>query len=246
MQILLIEDEKKVASFIRKGLVEQGFFVDMAFDGLDGERLARANVYDAIILDLMLPRKSGFAVCKSIRSFDPQIPILLLTALDSTEDKLQGLEAGADDYLAKPFEFRELIIHLRALLRRRANLSSSSILQNGDLILKLASRTVTRRGQPISLTSREFALLEFFMRNKNRVISRTEIAERVWETSFDSESNVIDVYVSFLRKKVDRDFEEKLIHTMIGVGYVLKTNDSHVETEILNQGEDQKNSPTNA
>jgi len=171
---------------------------------------------------------------------------LILTALDSTDDKLQGLEAGADDYLAKPFEFRELIIHLRALLRRRTNLSNSSILQNGDLILKLASRTVTRKGQPIILTAREFALLEFFMRNKNRVITRTEIAERVWETSFDSESNVIDVYVSFLRKKVDRDFEDKLIHTMIGVGYMLKTNDSLVETEILNQGEDQKNSSANA
>lgn len=205
--------------------MEQSYSVDAAFDGLEGERMAKANSYDAVILDLMLPRKSGFALCKSIRSFDVRIPILILTALDSTEDKIQGLEAGADEYLAKPFEFRELLAHLRALLRRRANLSSSSMLAVGDLRMDLAAHKVTREGRHINMTAREFALLEFFLRNRNRVITRTEIAQRVWDTSFDSESNVIDVYVSFLRKKLDRDFDYKFIQTLIGVGYILKGPD---------------------
>ncbi len=222
MKILLVEDEKKVASFIRNGLMEQSYSVDMAFDGIQGERMARATNYDAILLDVMIPLKSGFALCRSIRSFDSRVPIMMLTALDSTEDKLQGLDAGADEYLAKPFEFRELLAHLRSLLRRRTSQPSATVLEVGDLRMNLDSRTVTRAGRPIVLTAREFALLEFFLRSRNRVISRTEIAERVWETSFDSESNVIDVYVSFLRKKLDRGFDQKLIHTLVGVGYILK------------------------
>lgn len=222
MKILIVEDEKKVAAFIRRGLVEQSYSVDTAHDGMEGERLARSNAYDAIVLDLMLPRKSGFALCRSIRSFDARVPILILTALDSTEDKLQGLEAGADEYLPKPFEFRELLAHLRSLLRRRESLPSSGILKVADLQMDLVSRKVSRGDQKLALTAREFALLEYFLRNTGRVITRTEIAQKVWETSFDSESNVIDVYVSFLRKKLDKGFPEKLIHTLVGVGYVLR------------------------
>lgn len=225
MKILIVEDEKKVAAFIRRGLVEQSYSVDTAHDGVEGERLARSNAYDAIVLDLMLPRKSGFALCRSIRSFDARVPILILTALDSTEDKLQGLEAGADEYLPKPFEFRELLAHLRSLLRRRESLPSSGILKVADLQMDLVSRKVSRGGQNLALTAREFALLEYFLRNTGRVITRTEIAQKVWETSFDSESNVIDVYVSFLRKKLDKGFPEKLIHTLVGVGYVLRSGE---------------------
>jgi DNA-binding response OmpR family regulator len=225
VKILVVEDEKKVAAFIRRGLVEQSYSVDTAHDGVEGERLARSNAYDAIILDLMLPRKSGFALCRSIRAFDARVPILILTALDSTEDKLQGLESGADEYLPKPFEFRELLAHLRALLRRRENLPSSGILRLADLQMDLVSRKVSRGGQSLALTAREFALLEYFLRNPGRVITRTEIAQKVWETSFDSESNVIDVYVSFLRKKIDKGFPEKLIHTLVGVGYVLRSGE---------------------
>lgn len=225
MKILVVEDEKKVAAFIRRGLVEQSYSVDMAHDGVEGERLARGNTYDAIILDLMLPRKSGFALCRAIRTFDPRVPILILTALDSTEDKLQGLDAGADEYLPKPFEFRELLAHLRSLLRRRESLPSSGLLRVADLQMDLITRKVSRGGQNLALTAREFALLEYFLRNTGRVITRTEIAQKVWETSFDSESNVIDVYVSFLRKKIDKGFPEKLIHTLVGVGYVLRTEE---------------------
>jgi len=225
VKILVVEDEKKVAAFIRRGLVEQSYSVDMAHDGMEGERLARSSTYDAIILDLMLPRKSGFALCRAIRTFDVRVPILILTALDSTEDKLQGLEAGADEYLPKPFEFRELLAHLRSLMRRRESLPSSGLLRLADLQMDLITRKVTRGGQSLALTAREFALLEYFLRNHGRVITRTEIAQKVWETSFDSESNVIDVYVSFLRKKIDKGFPEKLIHTLVGVGYVLRTGE---------------------
>lgn len=226
MKILVVEDEKKVAAFIRRGLVEQSYTVDMAHDGMEGERLARSSTYDAIVLDLMLPRKSGFALCRAIRTFDVRVPILILTALDSTEDKLQGLEAGADEYLPKPFEFRELLAHLRSLMRRRESLPSSGLLRLADLQMDLITRKVSRGGQNLALTAREFALLEYFLRNHGRVITRTEIAQKVWETSFDSESNVIDVYVSFLRKKIDKGFPEKLIHTLVGVGYVLRTGEA--------------------
>ncbi len=222
MKILLVEDEKKVASFIRKGLMEQSYSVDLAEDGLEGEKLACANQYDALILDVMLPRKSGFAVCRSIREVNAQVPIIMLTALDSTDDKLQGLDAGADDYLANPFEFRELLARLRAQFRRRHNHNAPALLELADLRVDLAARSVTRSSQAVMLTSKEFALLEYLLRNRKRVVSRTELAEHVWDSCFDSESNVIDVYVSLLRRKIDRDFPRKLIHTVIGVGYVLR------------------------
>jgi two-component system copper resistance phosphate regulon response regulator CusR len=226
MRILLVEDEKKVASFIRKGLMEQSYVVDVAEDGLEGEKLACANEYDAVVLDVMLPRKSGFAVCRSIRMVNAQVPIIMLTALDSTDDKLQGLDAGADDYLAKPFEFRELLARLRAQFRKRHNHNAPALLEFVDLRVDLATRVVTRSGQSIVLTSKEFALLEYLLRNRKRVVARTELAEHVWDSCFDSESNVIDVYVSLLRRKIDRDFSHKLIHTVIGVGYVLREDEA--------------------
>ena len=171
MRILLVEDEKKVASFIRKGLMEQAYAVDVAEDGLEGEKLALANNYDALILDVMLPRKSGFAVCRTVRQFDPRVPIIMLTALDSTDDKLQGLDAGADDYLPKPFEFRELLARLRSQFRKRHSHSDPTFLEFADLNVNLVTHTVSRSGQPISLTAKEFALLEYLLRNRKRVVS---------------------------------------------------------------------------
>lgn len=222
MKILLAEDDKKVASFIKRGLEEQSYSVDITPDGQLAEEFARANEYDVIILDVMLPRKSGFSVCKSIRMFNTSVPILMLTALDSTDDKIQGFDTGADDYLVKPFEFRELLVRLRALMRRRTEHSQPSILQIADLTLDLHTMNVTRSGKVIELTSREFTLLKYLLFNRKRVVSRAEIAEHVWETNFDTESNVIDVYMSFLRKKIDKDFPNKLIHTVVGMGYIIK------------------------
>ncbi len=222
MKFLLVEDDKKIALFIRKGLAEQSYAVDIAEDGDAGERLAEDNLYDCILIDIMIPRKSGFSLCKCIRAFNPTVPIMMLTALDSTEDKLRGFDAGADDYLVKPFEFRELLARIRALLRRRANQECQNILCFADLEMDLSTHTVRRSGKAIKCTTREFALLEYLLRHRKRVVSRTEIAEHVWDTSFDTESNVIDVYVSFLRKKIDINSLPKLIHTIVGVGYVLK------------------------
>jgi two-component system, OmpR family, copper resistance phosphate regulon response regulator CusR len=222
MKLLLIEDDKKVAAFIRHGLTEQSYSVDVAHDGLQGERMAQDNEYDVIIVDIMLPRKSGFAVTKSIRTFDTRVPILILTALDATEDKLQGFDVGADDYLVKPFEFRELLARIRALLRRSVEGVSGASLEIADVKLDVRIHSVTRGGTKVDLTAKEDALLEYFMRNRGRLISRAEIAEHVWDTWFDSDSNVIDVYVSFLRKKIDRDRVKKLIHTVIGMGYIFK------------------------
>ncbi len=225
MKILVIEDEIKVASFIRQGLTEQSYTVDVAHDGIEGERMAHDAPYDVVMIDIMLPRKSGFAVCRSIREFDQDVPILMLTALDSTDDKLQGFDAGADDYLVKPFEFRELLARIRALVRRRGDIAGNAELRVADLLLDARAHAVTRSGKRIDLTAREYALLEFLMRNRKRVVSRAEIAERVWETSFDSESNVIDVYISFLRRKIDRGHRVKLIHTIVGMGYMIREDE---------------------
>lgn len=222
MKILLVEDDRKIATFIKKGLTEQSYAVDIAEDGEEGERLAEENDYDVILIDIMIPRKSGFSLCKCIRAFNPTVPIMMLTALDSTEDKLRGFDAGADDYLVKPFEFQELLARIRALLRRRASQDSQNILRIADLEMDLSTHTVKRAGMVIECTAREFSLLEYLLRHRNTVVSRTDIAEHVWDTSFDTESNVIDVYVSFLRKKIDVPSLSKLIHTIVGVGYMLK------------------------
>jgi heavy metal response regulator len=221
MRILLVEDDKKVASFIRKGLEEEGYAVDVAAEGEAGLFMGLDRLHDLIILDVMLPKKPGFQVLRELRQAKVATPVLMLTARDTVEDKVQGLDAGADDYLTKPFVFAELLARVRALLRRRAE-TRSPRLQVADLVLDPATRSVTREGQPITLTNREFALLEYLMRNAGRVLTRTAITEHVWDYDFDSGTNVIDVYVNYLRKKIDAGHEPKLLHTVRGAGYVLR------------------------
>lgn len=226
MRILLVEDEPKVASFIKKGLEEQSYEVDQAYDGNFGLKMALQNEYDLIILDIILPHMNGLEVCQAVRKKKSQVPILMLTALGSTDDKIIGLDAGADDYLTKPFEFKELLARLRALARRSGDSGGGEKLTIADLEMDLGSKTVSRGGKPINLTAREFALLHYLLRNRGRVVSRVDITENVWETSFDTGSNVIDVYINFLRKKIDKGFPGKLIHTLVGMGYVLKEDEA--------------------
>lgn len=226
MKILLVEDEPKVAAFIKKGLEEQTYEVDQAYDGIFGIKLALQQEYDLIILDIILPHKNGLEVCREIRQHRLSVPILMLTALGSTDDKITGLDVGADDYLTKPFEFKELLARIRALTRRVAESTPGEKLGIADLEMDMVTKTVTRAGKPLSLTAREFALLHFLLRNKGRVLSRIDITEQVWETSFDTGSNVIDVYINFLRKKIDKGFTNKLIHTLVGMGYVLKEQET--------------------
>ena len=223
-KILLIEDEKKIADTISKGLKELGYHVVTAYDGKIGLRLFESASFNLIITDINLPGINGYDLCKTIRSRNQHIPVIMLTALSTTNDKVEGFDAGADDYLVKPFEFRELLVRIRALLKRTMNqqLPSGNILKVADLELNVDSMEVTRGMKPITLTAKEFQLLEYFMRNRNRVISRADIAERVWDLDFDTKTNVIDVYVNFLRKKIDKDFETKLIHTQVGMGYMMK------------------------
>ncbi len=222
-KILIVEDEPKVASFVKRGLEENEFSCEIAFDGLMGKRMFDSENYDLVILDLNLPYKNGIELCKEIRISDQKIPVLMLTALGTTEDKLSGFESGADDYLVKPFEFRELLARIRALLKRISVAETGgNILTLLDLEVNLNTYEVTRNGQKIDLTQKEFALLVYFLRNKGKVVTRTEIAENVWDINFDTGTNIIDVYVNFLRKKMDKDFSQKLIHTQTGVGYILK------------------------
>jgi heavy metal response regulator len=221
MRLLLVEDEKKVASFIKKGLEEEGYAVDWASDGKTGFFMGLDDVYDLILLDVNIPYKDGLTVLRELRSKNITTPILLLTVRATIEDKVIGLDTGADDYLPKPFAFQELLARIRALLRRRGE-TDSPILTVADLLLDPARRLVSRSDRKIDLTSKEFALLEYLMRNRERVVTRTMISEHVWDHSFDTATNVIDVYVNYLRKKIDADHESKLIHTVRGVGYVLK------------------------
>jgi heavy metal response regulator len=221
MRILIIEDEKKVAHFIKKGLEEEHYAVDTAYDGEMGLYMAEVNEYDLIILDLMIPKVDGIEVLKRIRGNKNNVPILVLTARDSVEDIVKGLDYGCDDYLTKPFEFIVLLARVRALLRRE-KIDKEPLLKISDLTLSLVTHKVTRKGKEIELTSKEYALLEYFMRNPDKVLTRTMISEHVWDYHFDSMTNVIDVYVNYLRKKIDKDFEPKLIHTIRGVGYILK------------------------
>lgn len=223
MRVLIIEDEKKVSGFIKKGLEEQMFTVDVALDGEAGIRRLHQKEYDIVILDVVLPGMNGFEVCKQIRRIKPGIPVLMLTALGTLDDKVTGLDSGADDYLTKPFHFQELLARMRALARRNIpEKTFDQIIKVADLEINIDSKQVKRGGKEHTLTAREFRLLVLLARNKGRVLSRSEIAEKIWEESFESGSNVIDVYVNYLRKKIDRGPGKKLIHTIIGMGYVLR------------------------
>ena len=228
MTILIIEDDLRVAELLQRGLEEHGFITTLAYDGISGKKLALQNDYDLIIIDIILPKLDGIDLCKLIRQAKPNMPIIMLTALGTTDDKIEGFDAGADDYLVKPFEMRELMARIRALLNRRANSNNNSsfILNYDDLEMNLHSKMVKRNDQDISLTPKEFKLLEYMLQNPERVLSRSEIAEKVWDTHFDTGTNFIDVYINYLRKKIDREFEHKLIHTKSGMGFVLKRDDS--------------------
>ena len=223
MRLLLVEDEPKTLQSLRQGLEEQGWTVNTATDGEAGLRLASQQDYDVIVSDVTMPGLNGLDLCRKLRAAGLQTPILLLTALSEIDDKVTGFEAGADDYLPKPFEFRELLARIRALARRPgATLRSENVLRFADVEQDFDSRTVRRAGRLINLTPREFALLEFFMRNPGRVLSKVEIAEKVWDVDFDTGTNVVEVYVNYLRNKLDKAFEQKLIHTQFGQGYVLR------------------------
>lgn len=222
MRILVVEDEPKVAAFLKQGLEESGYEVLSAYDGPMGRRLALQEAPDLVMLDVVMPGMNGTEVCRAIRQGGGTMPILMLTALGTTEDKVTGLDAGADDYLVKPFEFKELLARIRSLTRRASALhEQAEKLTYHDLELDLAKKEAVRGGQRIALTAKEFALLEYLMRNADRVLSRAQISERVWDIDFDTGTNVVDAYIKLVRKKVDKDFEPKLIHTRVGMGYML-------------------------
>ncbi len=222
-RILIIEDETKVARFIKKGLEENEIQAEIVSDGISGKNIALSENFDLVILDLNLPGMNGQTVCKEIKAIKPRLPILMLTALSTTEDKIVGFDNGTNDYMVKPFEFRELLARVRAQLKHsKQHLNHTAVLQIADLVLNTEHKSVVRAGKNIELTAKEFALLELFMRNEGKVFSRAEIAEKIWEINFDSGTNVIDVYINFLRKKMDKDFTKKLIHTHIGMGYAMK------------------------
>lgn len=225
MNILVVEDEPKVSAFIKQGLEESGHEVQVAFDGKMGIRLASANKFDVILMDVIMPGMNGFEAVKIIRTeLNLDIPVIMLSALDQSDDIIEGLDSGADDYLTKPFKFGELLARLRVVGRRKDNpeIKSSNVLKVADIEMNLDSKIVSRSGKEISLTAKEFILLEFFMKNKNKVLNRVEILENVWDINFDAGTNVVDVYVNYLRKKIDKEFEVKLIQTVVGMGYSLR------------------------
>lgn len=223
-KILIVEDEKKIADTLKFGLSEIGFYVDVAYDGKMGLHLFDANDFNIIILDINLPGINGYDLCKAIRLKDQQIPIIMLTALGALNDKIEGYDSGADDYMLKPFEFKELLLKIRALLKRSMtqSLPVGNILKVAGLEMNLDSKEVRRNDIIINLTAKEFQLLEYMLRNKNRVVSRVDIAINVWDVDFETNTNVIDVYISYLRNKIDKGFDHKLIQTHIGMGYILK------------------------
>lgn len=225
MKILIVEDDHRVAELIKRGLEEQGFLTTLAYDGLSGKKLSSQDYFDLVITDIILPKMDGLDLCKYLRQTNPDLPIIMLTALGTTDDKVEGFDAGADDYLVKPFEMRELLVRIRALLKRNQKNSGniSGILAYADLEMNLHTKIVKRNQQQINLTPKEFKLLAYLMQNPDRVLSRVEIADKVWETHFDTGTNFIDVYINYLRKKIDRNFDHKLIHTKSGMGFILKT-----------------------
>ena len=228
MDILIVEDEKKIAESLKQGLEETGYEVMVAYDGIMGEKMVNNYSFDLILLDINLPGINGIELCKRVRQKDKQIPVLMLTTFGSINDKIDGFDSGADDYLVKPFSFDELIVRIRALIRRTAdtNIPVGNILKFADLEMNLDTKMVTRSGKKIRLTAKEFQLLEYLLRNRKRVVSRADIGEHVWNIDFDTQTNTIDVYVNYLRKKIDKGFSQKLIHTQVGFGYVLKENAS--------------------
>lgn len=221
-RILVVEDEKKMSGFIQQGLLEQGYLVDVADHPRQAQDLVHNVSYDLLILDVMLPEIDGLELSRRVRESGYNGLVLMLTALNTTRDKVAGLDAGADDYLTKPFDFNELLARVRALLRRRGE--ATTTLTNGDLVMDLIKRSITREGKSVDLTSKEFSLLELFMRNVDKVLDRNTIAKQVWGTEFDPDSNVIDVYVNHLRKKMDQSFSRKLLRTIVGHGYILSKN----------------------
>lgn len=226
-RILIVEDEARVLQFIRQGLEEQGYEVEFAYDGECGRKLALSKEFDIIIMDIIIPQLNGIELCKKVREKDNNVKILMLTALGTLDDKLEGFKAGADDYLVKPFDFPELLVRIQSLLKRKGSPSDDPkhdehIIKISDLEINTHNKKVRRADKEITLTAKEFALLELLAQNKNRVLSKPEIAERIWNIHFDTGTNVIEVYINFLRKKIDKDFPIKLLHTLVGMGYILK------------------------
>ena len=226
MNILLIEDEVHVSAFIKKGLEEEGFHVDVAFDGYTGNKLALQEVYDVILLDIILPQINGLEVCRMLREEKIETPILMLTALGSTDNIVTGLKTGADDYLVKPFKFKELLARIDALIRRNQNRIINPVFKFAGLELNDSTKEVIRNGNVIKLTAREFSLLQYFINNLGIVKSRMQIMESVWGNTYDNNSNVVDVYVNYLRNKIDKDYSSKLIHTVTGMGYIFKEDEN--------------------
>jgi two-component system, OmpR family, copper resistance phosphate regulon response regulator CusR len=225
-KILIVEDEQKIADTLQLGLTENGFDVQVAYDGTIGYRLFQAYKFDLIVLDINLPGINGYEFCKRVRAVNAHIPVIMLTALSTLNDKIEGYDSGADDYVIKPFEFKELLMKIRVLLKRsmHQNIPVGTLLSAGDLTLNLDSKEVKRGDKIIHLTAKEFQLLEYLMRNKNKLVSRADIAINVWDIDFDTNTNVIDVYINYVRNKVDKPFEQKLIQTQVGMGYILKEN----------------------
>jgi len=221
MRILIIEDERHLAKILKKGLGENGYIVDMCHDGEEGLYMAETNPFDAILLDILLPKMDGLTILNSLRSKNIGVPVLLLTAKGELEDRVKGLNTGADDYIVKPFDFQELLARLNAVIRRSSN-KASPVISIDDLSINMHLKTVTRSGKEIQLSTKEYSILEYLVLNSGRVISRTELTEHMYDTDFDLDSNVIDVYIYYLRNKIDKDFGRKLIHTVRGAGYVLK------------------------
>jgi len=223
-KILIVEDEKKIADTLKMGLSENGYYVEVAYDGTIGYRLFTAHSFNVIVLDINLPGMNGFELCKKIRLQDTDVPIIMLTSMSDLSDKIEGYDAGADDYIVKPFEFKELLLKIRVLLKRtlNQNIPVGNILKADDLEMNLDSKEVKRGDTIINLTAKEFQLLEYLLRNKNRVVSRADIAINVWDIDFDTNTNVIDVYINYVRNKVDKKFPNKLIQTYVGMGYILK------------------------
>lgn len=224
--ILIVEDERKIADTLKYGLSEHGYEVEVAYDGKIGQRIFSARDFDLVILDINLPGVNGYDLCRYIRQKNNKVAIIMLTALNTLDDKVEGYESGADDYMVKPFEFKELLLKIRVQLKHVLQQQSpmGNTLKAADLEMNLDTMEISRSGQKINLTLKEFQLLEYMLRNKNRVLSRVDIAINVWDTDFDSNTNVIDVYISYLRNKIDREFEHKLIQTQVGTGYILKEN----------------------